>query len=691
MSLKDIDLKISYETVGDEDYLLNNFYIPALSQSKHYDRVAGFFSSSALSIASEGIEGLIANDGDMRLLISPELSEDDYDIISRQDDISQISIFKGIDFKNVEDDRLQALAWLLSNDRLHIKIVISKKKGTTIFHQKVGIMEDSDGNALSFSGSVNESANGWLGNIEEFKVFQGWVPGQDAYYKSDVVRFNGYWNNQRRDVSYVYTLPDAIKEKMVEIRPKDINDLKIMQRLKARQKGHSANVSEVQIPLYPHQEKAVAEWEKNNGVLLFEMATGSGKTRTALACSYKARKVEGSQLFIVVATPQSTLSRQWMDSVKDLQIQPDQEIIADSTNSHKYAEIKEALLNLKAGLVTSVMVYTTHTTAASKKFIDTFLENKGLIQTMFICDEVHACGSKEYRKAFLPEYDYRIGLSATPNRMYDDSGSDLIRNYFGNKSFVFSIKDAMTEVNPRTNKPFLNHYLYYPIFVPLKDEELENYNHLTQQIISASNVKVPNEDIISNLRIKRSNIIKNAANKISAYRKLLSQLSTEDFYDTIVFAGPQQIEEAMEIASSLHISRAKVTEEEGDKPLKHEEYSERQNIIKRFQSHELRVLFGMKCLDEGIDIPNARTAILLASSTNPREYIQRVGRVIRYEKDKPISRIYDLIVEPPNDKDGLSILEKEGNRVVQIAQNADNFSDVQEIFLQKGVILDADQ
>ena len=213
MSFQDLHLDVSYESDSNKNQLLDNFYIPVLENSKKYFRIAGFFSSTALSVAAEGIEGLIKNDGKMYLLISPELSEEDFSIISKSEKLENDAILFSDFVLDAKEDNLKALAWLLGNGRLEIKIVVGKKSRNSLFHQKVGIFFDDEGNILSFSGSINETAQAWINNIEEFKVFRSWNAGQIEYLQADLNKFSSYWKNERKDTAIVFDLPSSIKEK----------------------------------------------------------------------------------------------------------------------------------------------------------------------------------------------------------------------------------------------------------------------------------------------------------------------------------------------------------------------------------------------------------------------------------------------------------------------------------------------
>lgn len=686
MGLRDLKLSTSYETTESKSQLLDDFYIPVLENACKYYRIAGFFSSSALSVAAKGIEGLVKNDGKMYLLISPEISEEDYKVIKEHGLSADSSVFSGLSFETIPDENLKTLAWLLDNGKLEIKIVVGKKSRNSLFHQKIGIVFDNAGDMISFSGSINETAQAWINNIEEFKVFCSWEPGQLDYLQSDLTKFLAYWKKQRPDVADVYDIPESIKAQIVKIKPRDVWDLNIMRRYRADKK-----ISDNKLSLFPHQERAVDAWKTNGCSLLMEMATGTGKTRTAIGCLLDKLN-DGETLLTIVATPQNTLSRQWREDFKKLNITLDREGIIDGSNSKWRKDLELILLDLSDKKIKTAIIFTTHDTASSERFVNIVQKNKYNTKILFVGDEVHATGSTKQRNALLPEYDYRIGLSATPERMFDEGGTSLIREYFGNKSFEFTIADALKTINPLTGKPFLNTFNYHPVFVRLTESESKKYGKVSQliAILKAKNNYDPDE--LQRLYDRRAEIGKNAENKFEALANLLDSMVPETIQDTILFVSDKQIQRGFEILSSRKIKRAKITESESaSKVVNDEGDTERQEIIAQFVRRQLQVLVGIKCLDEGIDIPNARVAILMASSTNPREFVQRVGRVIRQAPDKQPSEIYDFIVVPYEGGAGTGLLEKEARRAVHIAVNAINYDEVKASFLENGVDLDANK
>lgn len=689
MSLRELNIKPAYETEGDKTRLIDEFYIPVLKESNLYLRIAGYFSSSSLSIALKGIEALVNNGGTMKILISPELSRDDYDILinSENDEYNLLyRNFKLNDFK--DNEHLQLLAWMLANRKLEIKIVVDLQSSTSVFHQKVGIFYDSNNDYLTFSGSVNETAQAWLDNIEEFKTFKGWDEHQKIYAEHDVNKFIAYWNNERPEISRVYDLPLSIKEKIISVSPKDVFELNIMKDYLKKKKNENNSFKP-----FDHQKKAIEMWLDNDCKLLMEMATGTGKTRTAIGCVLELLKQE-KKFVVIVATPQGTLSKQWQDDVLSLGISFDYNSIIDGTNHKWKSDLESMLLDFRFEMYKNAIIFCTHDTVSSDSFLKIINDNSDGIEFMFICDEVHGIGSEHQKRALLDIYKYRVGLSATPERMFDTSGTNLIREYFGNKSFEFTIHDALNTINPYTKKPFLNRFYYYPIFVDLNDNEMKKYKDITRKIMAIKNLDDYDDEELNRLYNRRAEIIKNAENKKDAYQEIINELLRKGrIQDCISFVSDKQREWVMQFLAQKGIVRDKITEEESaTKKVTNDGKTERQDIINKFKSRICQMLIGLKCLDEGIDIPNARIAILMSNSTNPREYIQRVGRVIRYAKDKDASIIYDLIVDPSDYSDSSdNILMKEAKRAICIAKDAVNYDDVVVIFNERGVDLNANK
>jgi len=681
---------ISKTYSSDTDDIISDFYIPALEKSIEYDRLAGFFSSSSLAVAARGVLGLINNGGTMKLVVSPKLSNSDLDVIlsscKEPEKFIESKMLQELD--NLEDefvrDHVFALGWMLANQKLNIKVAVAcddmgnplgdgdiERSG--LFHQKVGILKDSGGNTITFSGSINETAMGWLGNIEEFKVFRNWEPLERDYVESDISKFDRFWTNRSPKVK-VMDVPQAVKDRLIQIAPADIEEI-------ALSKWYPLRATKVK--LFQNQEKAVASWINSGMKGIFEMATGTGKTFTALGCLQRMLK-PGKKLLTVVTSPYSHLGRQWKTQIDDFGITYDDLVIADSSHPSWKGALVNSLLDMSLPYKNRnrVMVLTTHRTFASHDFIQIIQTNRGSFSTLLIADEVHGLGAKGSRRGLVDEYELRLGLSATPRRWFDDPGTKTLYDYFGGVVYEFSLKDAINTVNPATGESYLTPYRYKPRFVSLSAEELEEYLDKTKAIaLKFSEAKDDDSQkaLLENLLFKRADIIKNASEKYADLDKVLDEIGPAIKW-TIVYCSPQQINTVMSILNRRGIVTHRFTMDEGISPeKKYGGLSERDFLLKEFAEGKYQVLVGMRCLDEGVDIPPARTAILLASSGNPREYVQRIGRTIRRFPGKNEATIYDVIVvssllrlPPELGRMEWAIFQKELRRYEEIANIAIN-------------------
>ncbi|ORT99294.1 DNA-repair protein [Anaerovibrio sp. JC8] len=655
----ELNLNPSYDSGVDN--ILWDFYIPVLSKANQYDRIAGFFSSGALAVAAKGIERFILNGGKMRLVTCPRLQGKDIKVLNDSlDDLDNV-IYRDFikSYDEIEDkfekDHIKALGWMIANGLLEIKIAIVCKNNMLcseyevnelgIMHQKVGIFYDQAGNIISFSGSNNESASGWLDNTEEFKVFRSWK-GDGAWITGDVRKFNSFWKKERKDV-IVKDLPVAIKEKLIE-ESKDFEPSYIANKKYPPKSTIPVVTPKIKekLELFYYQEEAVEKWKNNGRKLLLQLATGTGKTRTAIGC-IKIVLLDNRKPLIVVACPQVTLSGQWKADIDKLDIPVDKSLVING-NVHGWPNtLQKELLKLSVGLYKNIIIYTTHQVCSSTKFLGVIESSKFTrIKKFFIGDEVHGMGAAKTRNGLIDGYDYRLGLSATPQRWFDDAGSNLIFEYFGNDSYEFTIRDALNNINPVTGRTFLVNYYYHPCFISLTETELQEYKKLTDKIIKIGRYASDNDDFLQMLRFQRANIEKNAENKYEKLENILGELGNE-ITDTIIFVSDAQIDEVIRLLGKHHIACTKFTQEQGTIPMdKYDGLSERDYIIKLFKERKYQVLVAIKCLDEGIDIPSADTAIIMASSTNPREYVQRIGRIIRQAPGKRQANIYDMILKP---------------------------------------------
>ncbi len=474
MSFGELEIKSSYDS--DDDDILNDFYNPVLANSVEYSRLAGFFTSSALAVAARGIRGLLKNDGKMKLVAGAMLKKEDVEAIrlglEKPEEVINRAAINDLD--SIEDefvrDHVMALGWLIAKQKLEIRIAIVEDKNGRpldadsilrkgVFHQKIGIFTDGNGRKISFSGSVNETATAWTENIEEFKVFREWVEAEHEHFLSDYKKFNKYWNNESQRVKTM-TAPQAIKDKLIQMAPKDI------EKLELEKWDSQGSKRKNQITLYEHQKEAIESWIENGMRGIFEMATGTGKTFAALRGLMKTSEIH-KKLVVIITCPYQHLIQQWRREIEKFGITFDF-IIADSSNPLWKDNLADSLVDISLGYKEKIIILTTHRTFSSDNFMSIVKEHKKDFNILLIADEVHGLGAERGRIGLIDEYDFRLGLSATPKRWFGSIGTQAIYNYFNDVVFEFTLKDAINTINPATGRTYLTPYRYIPKFVSLE-------------------------------------------------------------------------------------------------------------------------------------------------------------------------------------------------------------------------------
>lgn len=694
MSLKDIELKSEYRSLIDN--VAKDFYIPLLKQAVIYKRAVGFFSSSALAEISKGILGLVNNGGIIQLVASPHLSDEDIEAMKKgyelREKIIENALLRELHGVNteIEKDRLNLLASLIADGVLDIKIALTEQNGEVgMYHEKMGIIADSVGNKVTFSGSMNESATAMTINYEAIDVFWSWHDEQDRVTLKENA-FTSIWNNTEPNIVTIDfpNVKDEIikryrKDPVIDPDRKEFGDDIYISR--------KPNIYWISKPdyvkFYDYQIDAMISWEKENYRGIFDMATGTGKTYTALgALEVLCNKVK-SNLGVFIVCPYQHLVEQWVTDIKAFGINP---LICYSGYDWK-KKYKSVISDFKLGVIKNFCVVTTNATFATENMQKEIDKLKGNV--CLVVDEAHNFGAKKQLECMKEVFKYRLALSATLERHHDGEGTQKLKDYFGNKCIEYSLARAIREDK-------LTPYYYHPIPIYLDDDELEAYNELTEKIIKIlqnSKKDEPMSKSAEMLLIKRARIIAGARNKLKAlYDIIKEQYVTEN--QILVYCGATTVENSSYI-------EGKVDEEEkrqiaivvdmlgNDLGMRVSKFTSEENAAEREIIKEnfadgtmLQALIAIRCLDEGVNIPGIRTAFILASSTNPKEYIQRRGRVLRKAPNKPFARIYDFITLPRNIDEPMygrsylnseySLIRREYERMEDFADLAENPSDV---------------
>jgi len=654
MSLRGISFKKAYSS--DFDDILRDFYIPALRESVEYSRLAGLFSSTSLAVAARGVLGLVRNDGYVRLVASPRFTEadaeailDSYDERRRRVQTVMLAELDALEDEFVRD-HVAALGWMIAKGKLDIRVAIPRdSRGrflsyeqtmrSGVFHQKVGILRDADGATITFSGSLNETASGWLGNVEEFKVFRGWDPSEAEYVEADVAKFERFWSDRSGSVS-VMDVPRAVKERLVEMAPSELDASSLK-----RWTGRATAATTIQ--LFQHQREAVDSWLNNGMTGILEMATGTGKTYAALGCLDEVGR-RSAPLVTVITCPYQHLVRQWVREIGKFGTRYDTLIMADGSNPGWKDNLADTLVDVALGHKSTLIVVTTHRTFSSQALLNMVGAYAGRVPMLLIADEVHGLGATRAREGLIDAYQFRLGLSATPRRWFDEVGTGAIFDHFGGTVYEFPLQRAVSTINPATGQTYLAPYRYLPHFVSLSEDEMGEYLAKTKAIArKAGGARSEDEDkLIRLLLFQRADIVKAAAAKYGVLDTMLGEMGP-DIRWTIVYCSPKQIDAAMRIINARSLTAHRFTMDEGTTPeSRYGGETERDFLLRKFGEGRYQILVAMRCLDEGVDVPPARTAILMASSGNPREHIQRIGRVIRRYPGKHEAAIYDILVVP---------------------------------------------
>ena len=639
MTLQDLPLKDTYSSQFDD--LVNDFYNPILKIAVQYDRITGFFSPKVLAAAARGFSNLIKNDGKIRLITSVEVDSEMYEMVSDDDSlVARITDLEEWDVESIENqlvkDYLGIIAYLLEHNKLEIRIAVVKKDHG-IFHQKTGIVTDAMGNRISFSGSNNETAYGWLYNIEKYYVFNNWSMRTLSYFQSDLNEFENLWNGIDNRVKII-SLRGACKEKLIK-KTKSPDDIGVVRKRIAGIESPKPTAGNEK-PLRDYQKAAIKHWEDHNYTSIFEMATGTGKTFTTVSALRKFKDNHG-YLRAVIVVPLTTLTVQWENDVRALL---NDCLVINTAVSNNWKGKMEQLANLQIlGNSNDFIVITTYSMFNKTAFKDKILRIADRL--ILIADEMHNLVTERgLESAAADYYTYRLGLSATPDRLWRPESNKKLEEIFGKNRFTFTIKDAI-------DREYLVPYNYHPIISPLSWEEYREYLELSKQIgrLMAGNDgpleenDTENDDLKMKL-MRRARIKKCAENKIGILRDELLELKhKDDLTHTLIYVENEEyLQSVQQILSELNIITSRIV---GETPLK-----DRLGIIESLRTGSINAIIAIKCLDEGVDIPSAKRAFILSNNTDPREYVQRLGRVLRLDpdSDKNHADIYDFIVTPPH-------------------------------------------
>jgi DNA phosphorothioation system restriction enzyme len=676
MPLTVLDLKPEYRS--DHNSLLEAFFRPCLRRSVRYDRAVGFFASSSLGLLADGLDEFLENGGAIRLIASPKLDAEDVRAMTLGYEERQRRAARAVtrEIEHLREDpafrpQLELLAWLIANERLDIKLaIVGTSQDFGMYHEKLGVFVDDDDNFVAFAGSANESYGGFVANFESVDVYCSWLSADAARAAAKRQAFERLWRAETPSVE-IYDFPDAARRSLIETAPRE----------RPRNVGGAPTGTgrdgDLRRPtgfeLRDYQAEAVRAWLANNGRGVFAMATGTGKTLTALtAASVVATRAreQAKPLVVVIVCPQKHLVTQWAKDVETFGVDPLLCFESSADWAPEAARQRMALDDERAQIAVWI---TTNATFASTGFQS---QLDGLRSSLLlIADEMHNLGASRLRQTLPSTAAFRLGLSATPERRNDDEGTGALLDYFGDVVFELPLHEAV-------ERGILTPYRYFPTIVELAGDELEQYVELSEKIARAmAGGQATNfSDLppgVENLLFRRARLIGGARGKLVHLRSVIGD---ERDHHTLVYCSDSNVNGTDE--RQIDAVTALLGREMGMKVAQytHETSTQlRTDRLRLFEEGRLDALIAIKCLDEGVDVPATRRAFILASSTNPRQYVQRRGRVLRRAPGKRRAEIHDFVVVPPEGAlpPGLQAIERrlvarELTRVIEFAQHAEN-------------------
>ena len=693
------------------------FFTESLINSNQFDLQLGYFNSAAISALSIGFASFISRGGIFRLVINQIVSTRDKETIIKGEmgdviDCMDLSNFRELreTFDAYQEQFFGCLAYLISQKRIQIEI-IKPRTHKGIAHTKSGQFRDGD-MTVSFTGSANFTVNGLFNNLEEIKIDLSSSLDRMVHRRISNQRdyFESIMEHQITGIDYISPsqLETAISSNYAD---PDIADLlnaeEDLKDLRLRKMHEYAFVSDVNIEMTPrfpfaqpreYQQQAFENWKYNKQKGLFAMATGTGKTITALNCLLEIYKRNGYYKAIIIV-PTVTLVEQWRKECAKFNFQ---HIIKISSKNRDWrSNLTNVLISERLSDDPKKNNYIIITTYASFVHDEVFnmVNTLPRKRVLLIADEAHNMGALQIKKR-LPSVSIirRIGLSATPNRQYDSEGNEAIKNFFniekGQYTFVYSMEDAI-------KNGVLCHYYYYPHLIELAVDEMNAYIELSEKIARYMNTNdnsFKDDPILTGLLLKRKRIIHKAVNKKEVFKRIIQERLEEkgNLKYTLVYVpeGAESEHEAYFCVERDHYigqdvdhlidQYTRIISEASKKTTVREftsDSKDREVMLNQFASGQLEVLTSMKCLDEGIDVPRSEMAIFCSSTGNPRQFIQRRGRILRTHPNKHMAIIHDLVVAPIVNHSSnafqveKSLLRNELKRVQNFALLSDNSSD----------------
>lgn len=623
MNLRDISLERSYISYGESN-IVNSVISPALKVSNVYKRSVGFFSSSVFSQISNSLIDFVRNGGHIYLICGMQLSQDDKEAIEsgykhREQIIEErFSEMFTQELNNLTDSNVRLLEELIAKGFMDIKLAMTKS-GSGIYHDKLGIFEDAEGNRVVFYGSPNSTGPAYTDNYEKIRVAVNWKDGYKDIVEDECYEFDSLWNETNP-----YVDVHEFTKKAADV-------------ILARKDGKKGTTQKKQgIVLRDYQKQAIQAWVDNKFHGFYEMATGTGKTWTAIYSAKILLKV--CKAMVVICAPYKHLVKQWKEDVE--KVFPDAKIILVSSENPGWdTQIVNEIIANKYNRENQIIIISTIKSFSSERFERAISKSKQ--DKLLIIDEAHRFKKFELNKPEV-KYKYMLGLSATPGNGKNQEFVEQLLEFFGGKVFELPIEKAL-------EMKYLVPYNYYPIFVHADYEEEKKFDEISGKMAACfRNGVCIDPDSLVKLSRSRLRIISMAHEKIDRIDEILDEVHEKNHF--VIYCGDGRLFDEEGIDGVKHIQFIKsVLDGRGQKACQFtasESMDKRMDLVDGFNRGEFDTLVAIRCLDEGINIPSIHGALILASNDDYREFVQRRGRILRLYEGKEFANIYDVIVLP---------------------------------------------
>ena len=711
MNYLDIKFPKHSEYSSDKDPIPLEFYLDVLPCSKVIYLKLGYFSSKAIQVLAYGFAQFVFNGGVIKIVTNHFLYKDDMELLqnvnlSEEDPINDrfLQDLKWINegLQGTNQHFMDCLKYLVKHEKLEIIPVILKP--SRMVHYKQGLFFDDSKNSIFMDGSCNFTANGLLENAESISIYRSWgsefernkVEGKHDEIEEIIAK---------KSKAYHYLAKENILNAVESIgKDKNIKELLDCELGLLQSNGYKENIKRIllkyeeklveklkvieMMPKFPfdsfprdYQIEAYKSWKENSKQGIFAMATGTGKTITALNCLLNEYK-ENENYQAIILVPSKSLLNQWNEEVSSFNFQNILLVSSDHKWRPMLSELNTSLLYQKNKSFIVIVTYQTFSKDDFQKKIKNLPKD-----TLLIADEAHNMGRPDIKK-LLPSIHYmkRLALSATPKRNYDSEANEVLEKFFNSKepyTFSFSMEKAIRE-------GILCEYEYYPHIVYLNDEEMLEYIEITRKLVKlygSEEKGSKDSSYLELLLLERKRIIHKADNKIATFEKIIKDHMTKysDLRYSFVYApegnDKDNINMLEKYMNVLKVNYPSV------RAYPYTSISENnKEVMENFEQGFVDVLFSMKCLDEGVDIPRAELAIFCSSTGNPRQFIQRRGRVLRKHPEKDFAIVHDLVVIPirKETEQGTSSIEKnmiknELTRVIYFASLSRNYYEAMNI------------